>query len=77
MQPFERLEGALARRFAGTGLGLPLARALLGLHGAALTIVSEPGVGNTASVVFGRERYWVPVRQSVREDLAQEQLGAL
>ena len=50
MQPFQQLESTLSRKFAGTGLGLPLARQLAELHGGALELVSAPGHGTTATV---------------------------
>ncbi len=44
--PFERL-GAEATEIEGTGVGLPLSRALSQEMGGALTVSSEPGVGST------------------------------
>ena len=46
-QPFGQVDGALNRRFEGTGLGLPLSRALMELHGGRLTIESVPEKGTT------------------------------
>jgi signal transduction histidine kinase len=45
LQPFRQVDSALNRRFEGTGLGLPLAKALLELHGGRLSIESTPGKG--------------------------------
>jgi signal transduction histidine kinase len=56
MQPFRQVNSSLARRSEGTGLGLPLTRAFVELHGGRLTIESTPGIGTTASVVFPSER---------------------
>ena len=47
LQPFKQLDNRIERRFEGVGLGLPLASALCGLHGAKLSIVSERGRGTT------------------------------
>jgi len=47
LEPFRQIEGPQTRRFTGTGLGLPLAKALLELHGGELAIESAPGVGTT------------------------------
>jgi PAS domain S-box-containing protein len=56
MQPFRQVNSSLARRSEGTGLGLPLTRAFVELHGGRLTIESTPGIGTTANVVFPSER---------------------
>jgi signal transduction histidine kinase len=45
VQPFRQVDSALNRRFEGTGLGLPLSRALMELHGGRLSIESEPEKG--------------------------------
>lgn len=48
--PFVQLDDTLARRFDGSGLGLPLARLLAELHGGSLEVDSEPGRGTTATL---------------------------
>ncbi|HCX66304.1 MAG TPA: PAS domain-containing sensor histidine kinase, partial [Rhodobiaceae bacterium] len=40
----------------GTGLGLPLTRALARMHGASLVIESEPGIGTTITIRMPHER---------------------
>ncbi len=50
MQPFVQVESSLSRRYAGTGLGLPLAKSFAELHGGSLTLVSRPGEGTTVTV---------------------------
>lgn len=52
LQPFEQVDNRLARRFEGLGLGLPLARALMRMHGGSLRIASEPGRGTHVTVVL-------------------------
>jgi signal transduction histidine kinase len=54
--PFRQVEGALARRFRGTGLGLPLAKALVDLHGGQLEIKSALGRGTSVSIRLPRSR---------------------
>jgi PAS domain S-box-containing protein len=49
LQPFGQLDSGLNRRHDGTGLGLPLARSLVELHGGALDIHSEKGRGTTVT----------------------------
>jgi PAS domain S-box-containing protein len=56
MEPFGQVDGALNRRFDGTGLGLPLTKALVDLHGGVLDMQSEVGVGTTVIVRFPAER---------------------
>ncbi|WP_340118893.1 PAS domain-containing sensor histidine kinase [Pelagibius sp. 7325] len=50
MSPFGQVHEALNRDTQGTGLGLPLSRALVELHGGRLTLESELGKGTTARV---------------------------
>ena len=52
MQPFTQIDNSLSRRFDGTGLGLPLTKALVELHSGELKLHSERGVGTTASVAL-------------------------
>lgn len=51
-QEFRQLDDGANRRFAGTGLGLPLARRLVELHGGVLTVRSALGQGSTFTVVL-------------------------
>ena len=55
MQPFHQLDTA-PRRQSGTGLGLPLTKALADANRARLELTSEPGVGTSADVIFPAER---------------------
>jgi PAS domain S-box-containing protein len=56
MQPFGLADGSGTRRYDGTGLGLPLTRALIELHGGALLLDSAPGSGTTVTLRFPRAR---------------------
>ncbi len=52
LTPFGQVDNRLARRYEGTGLGLPLAKELIELHHGTLIINSEPGRGTTISVIL-------------------------
>lgn len=56
MMSFGQAESTLARVNEGSGLGLPLTKGLLGLHGGTLDIVSYVGKGTTVTVQFPPER---------------------
>jgi signal transduction histidine kinase len=49
-RPFEQIADHLTREQKGTGLGLPIAKALIELHGGELVLSSQPGVGTTARI---------------------------
>ncbi len=53
---FGQVDSKMARRYEGTGLGLPLAKAIVELHHGRLAIDSEPGSGTTVLVVLPRWR---------------------
>jgi signal transduction histidine kinase len=55
MQPFHQLDTA-PRMQSGTGLGLPVTKALVDANRARLVLTSEPGVGTSADVIFPAER---------------------
>ncbi|MAE44812.1 MAG: hypothetical protein CMF63_07505 [Magnetovibrio sp.] len=50
LQPFAQVEDAMTRGHEGLGLGLPLAKSLMELHGGTLTIDSEAGRGTTVTL---------------------------
>ena len=63
MERFGQLENKFSRKHQGAGLGLPLVRELVELHGGAVTIESEEGKGTrvqfylpVAAVIKGQER---------------------
>jgi signal transduction histidine kinase len=56
LSPFGQVDGTLARKYEGTGLGLPLSRALVELHGGTLSISSEVGRGTTVTVRLPKDR---------------------
>jgi signal transduction histidine kinase len=47
---FGQLDNAYARRHDGSGLGLPLAKSLVDLHGGTLDITSKPGHGTKVTI---------------------------
>ena len=53
LRPFGQIDSRLARKYQGTGLGLPLARSMAELHGGRLELRSAPGEGTTATL-------WLP-----------------
>ncbi len=52
---FGQVDSRLARRYEGTGLGLPLSTALVQLHGGTIAIESTPGEGTTVIVTLPKE----------------------
>ena len=56
LAPFRLVEDALVRKYQGPGLGLPLAKSLVEMHGGSLDLQSELGVGTTATVRLPESR---------------------
>jgi signal transduction histidine kinase len=59
MQPFHQLDTA-PRKQTGTGLGLPVTKALVDANWARLVLTSERGVGTSADVIFPQDRLVEP-----------------
>jgi signal transduction histidine kinase len=55
LERFSQVDGSLARKYEGVGLGLPLAKHLTELHGGWLEVQSEPGTGTTVTVILPPE----------------------
>ena len=51
-RPFEQVQSPLTRRHKGSGLGLAIARSLVALHGGAMEIHSQEGVGTKVTAFF-------------------------
>ena len=56
LTPFAQVENFMTRRQEGTGLGLPIVKALVELHGGQLLISTRPSIGTTVTVVFPPHR---------------------
>jgi signal transduction histidine kinase len=56
LKPFRQLDSSLTRKYGGTGLGLPLVKSRIELHGGSLAIASAPGVGTTVTLSFPAAR---------------------
>jgi signal transduction histidine kinase len=58
LRPFQQVDSDLNRKYQGTGLGLPLTKALAELHGGSLDLQSEVGVGTTVTVRVSSRAHW-------------------
>ena len=56
MEPFEQADSRLSRTYEGMGLGIPVARALVRMHGGDLAYESETGKGTTVRIILPAER---------------------
>ena len=55
LTPFAQLESHLTRKQPGSGLGLPLVKSLVELHGGSLSLESQLGVGTKVTILFPPE----------------------
>jgi signal transduction histidine kinase len=55
-QSFGQIDSGLNRKYEGTGLGLPLTKKLVDLHGGSIHIESERGHGTTVHVMIPSQR---------------------
>ena len=56
LEPFGQIDSKISRKYEGSGLGLPLTKQLVELHGGTLTIASQANIGTTVSVFLPIER---------------------
>jgi signal transduction histidine kinase len=56
IEPFGQAENTYARTHGGVGLGLPIAKSLIELHGGRFTIHSECGRGTTVRIHLPNDR---------------------
>ncbi|KAB7738547.1 hypothetical protein F2P47_16675 [Parvibaculum sedimenti] len=59
-EPFVQVENAMSRTHQGTGLGLPLVRKIMSLHGGTVELESESGQGTTVTATFPKSRFVAP-----------------
>ncbi len=64
LSPFGQINSEHNRSKSGTGLGLTLVDALIGLHGGSLELISQKGIGTTATLIF-------PVRRVNQKDVSK------
>ncbi len=53
---FQQIDSTLSRKYEGTGLGLPLSKLLIEIHGGSLDLQSELGRGTTVTLRLPAER---------------------
>ena len=73
--PFQQIDSGLNRKHDGTGLGLPLTKALVEMHGGYLDLQSEVGVGTTVTVRFPAQRMVAYPRQNKFLDTPAKNVG--
>jgi len=66
LEPFTQAESSQKRAVEGTGLGLPLCKALARAHGGDLQIISELGKGTEVEVALPAERTMKPAARALR-----------
>ena len=64
LSPFGQVDSSMARKHEGAGLGLPLTRGLMTLHGGDLSVSSEKGKGTEVSLSFPATRVLVDTRET-------------
>ncbi len=60
LSPFGQVDSGHTREYEGTGLGLPISKAIVELHGGSLDVTSSPGLGTTITMRL-------PVEQTAAE----------
>jgi len=65
LERFGQIDSSLSRSHIGTGLGLPLVKQLIELHGGSLCIKSQPNVGTTIIVTFPLARVVTTVKSAI------------
>jgi PAS domain S-box-containing protein len=74
---FHRIEGAAARTYEGTGIGLALVQELVKLHGGSVRVESAVGAGSTFTVTIPRGKEHLPAeRIEAAQSLASTKIRA-
>ncbi|MFZ0548051.1 MAG: GAF domain-containing protein [Candidatus Promineifilaceae bacterium] len=55
-EQFRQIDGSLTRKAGGTGLGMPISKSLVELHGGEMRVESRPGVGSVFSFTLPKKR---------------------
>ena len=75
LAPFQQIDSGLNRKYDGTGLGLPLTKSLVEMHGGYLDLQSKVGVGTTVTVRLPAERIVETPRDIESIDTAAKMVG--
>jgi signal transduction histidine kinase len=61
LERFSQVDGRLSRKYDGAGLGLPMAKQFMELHGGTLELASTPGAGTQVCIAFPAVRLGTPL----------------
>ena len=70
LTPFGQVDGSHSRWREGTGLGLPIAKALIELHGGDIEVRSTKGAGTVVAVVLPSRHDVTPVHDREYEQIS-------
>ena len=71
-KPFVQADASLARRYSGTGLGLPIVRHYVEAHGGTIEVDSTPGCGSVFTVIMPAGRLREPANDSDQSEKASQ-----